>query len=396
MAIIYNNNFEAGKIIVAVNKRCSCFDKSVFYMDQVLEDIDFEKIKVIFKSKKVNDKSNIGEIILVHLRRKDELSVINAIEKLSTNPYVIYVEPDYLFDVHIIPNDQYFKYLWGMEKIKATDAWNYTTGSDDVVVGVVDSGIDHNHRDIKENMWVSPNGQYINGWNFVDNNGNSMDKTGHGTHVAGTIGAVGNNYIGIVGVCWKVKIASLKIGDFFMKLDAIIEAINFANENNIPILNNSWGGRFYSPILRYAIEQYDGLFIVSAGNDGTNNDLFPDYPSSYDSDNIISVASNNPDNTLASFSNYGSESVDIAAPGTGILSLSLNNKYIYRNGTSMSAPYVAGAAALLKAYMPNLTTLEIKNILLSSATKYCNLDGKILTGGILNVNAMFEMANRLA
>ena len=390
----YNNNFEAGEVIVTLNKNFIYSDSPARYIDQILDGIEFEKADVIFRPIKMDNERNIGGIVLVHLKSKEKSAVILTIEKLSSNPQVIYAEPDYLADTYRTPNDPYFRYLWGMKEIEAPLAWNYTTGSSGVVVGVVDSGIDYNHPDIKENMWASPDRSYINGWNFVSNNSNSMDISGHGTHVAGTIGAIGNNYIGVTGVCWKVKIASLRIGHILMDLAAAIASIDFANRNKISILNNSWGGRFYSPSLKYAIEQYQGLFIAAAGNDGSNNDAFPDYPASYDSNNIISVAATDSNNNLSSFSNYGAKSVDIAAPGINIFSLSLRDKYSYMSGTSMAAPHVAGAAALLKSYMPFLTVLEIKNIILSSADKHPKLERKILTGGILNVNSMMETANQ--
>jgi subtilisin family serine protease len=242
----------------------------------------------------------------------------------------------------------------------------------------------------------------VMGWDFyVDadtQSNNPMQNrhaNDHGTHVAGTIGAVGNNFIGVTGVCWNVELASLKIGNCFINLAAAIESIDYANRKGIEILNNSWGGCTYSPTLRFVIGQYDGLFIASAGNNGTNNDLLPIYPASYDNNNIISVAATNQCDVLAPFSNYGIKSVDIAAPGTDILSTSLHGEYSYQNGTSMAAPHVAGAAALLKSYKPGLTVSEIKKIILSSADKYPELEGKILTGGILNVNAMIETANLL-
>jgi len=388
----YSNNFEEGKVIAALHKDFVCHDSPDCYISRVLDGIDVEKADVICHPTKKKNDSDIGDVLLIHLKSKNKSAVMDAIEKLSANPYVVYAEPDYLVNTLIIPNDPYFGDLWGVEKIKAPLAWNYTTGSADVVVGVLDSGIDSNHPDIKDNMWVFENNKHIHGRNFVEDSDNSTDETGHGTHVAGTIGAVGNNFIGITGVCWNVKVAALRIGDVFIDLAAAIAAVDYASINHIPILNNSWGGSHYSPILKFAIEQYDGLFIASAGNSGDNSDFFPLYPAAYDCDNIISVAATNQNDTLASFSNYGVKSVDIAAPGTHILSTDLNHEYSYKNGTSMSSPHVAGAAALLKAYRPDFTAADMKNIILSSAKKLPDLYDKVLTGGILNVNAMIEMA----
>jgi len=383
------NNYEAGKVIVALNRNLVYSDSDDFYTS-IFDGINFEKVEVIFHPQ-IKKESDSGNILLFYLKHKNKSEVMETIKKLSMNPHVLYAEPDYLAQEFIIPNDPLFKYLWGTERIKAPLAWNYTTGSSDVAVGVIDSGIDHYHPDIRNNMWTSPDGKFANGWNFFRNNGDSTDLIGHGTRVAGTIGAVGNNNIGITGVCWNVRVASLRFGFDFA---SAIAAIDFANAYKISILNASWGSRAYSQALKFAIEQYDGLFIAAAGNSGTNNDVILDYPSSYGIDNIISVAATNPNDTLASFSNYGAKSIDIAAPGTDIMSLSLHGGYTRQSGTSMSAPHVAGAAALLKSYMPNLNALDIKFIILSSVDKNFNLNGKISSGGILNVNAMFEMANR--
>ncbi|MCL1819486.1 MAG: S8 family serine peptidase [Oscillospiraceae bacterium] len=240
------------------------------------------------------------------------------------------------------------------------------------------------------NMWLAPRGQGKRGWNFEGNNNNCEDYTGHGTHVAGTIGAVGNNFIGVTGVSWVVRLASLKIGGNVFDMAAAINAIDYANRNRIQIINSSWGSRFFSSSLKYAIDNYDGLLVVSAGNNGSNNDIMPVYPSSYDSENIISVAAADQNDNLASFSNYGEISVDIAAPGTDILSTALGSGYTYMSGTSMAAPHVAGAAALLKGYRPELTALEIKDIILSNADKKAQYLGKVLTGGTINISRMFE------
>ncbi|MCL1963512.1 MAG: S8 family serine peptidase [Firmicutes bacterium] len=318
------------------------------------------------------------------MKSKDKSAVFYAMERLSGNPDVVFAEPDYLYDLHILPNDPLYKFLWGMENIRAPLAWNYTTGSPDVVVGVLDSGVDSTHPDLSANL-LFPGGRFMD----------SRDETGHGTHVAGTVGAVGNNLTGVTGVCWNVGLINLKIGNVFIDLAAAIEAIHYATLHTIPILNNSWGGRRNSAALRLAIEQYDGLFIASAGNNGTNNDLLPMFPASYNLDNIISVAALSPDNTLAPFSNFGIRSVHIAAPGTRVLSTDLYGEYSYMNGTSMAAPHVAGAAALLKSYRTGLTALDMKYIILSSAERLPDLSDKVATGGILNANAMFQTADRL-
>lgn len=387
----YGNSYEAGKIVVAAQKNPMSFMTSGKTINPILEGLDCDKAEYIFRSKETEEENGALDILLIYLKSKNKAAVIDAIKKLSVNPYITYAEPDYLESLHTIPNDPLYRQLWGIQKIEAPSAWNYSTGSDAVAVGIIDSGIDHTHPDIQKNMWISPNRQLCNGWNFADNNPFSMDSNGHGTHVAGTVGAVGNNHVGITGVCWHVRTISLKFG---LDIASAIASIHFANQWNIPILNASWGGPSYSRTLKYAIEHYNGLFIASAGNNGTNNDYEPIYPASYNSDNILSVAAIDPNNSLAAFSNFGLKSVDIAAPGTNILSLDLQGGYSPKNGTSMAAPHVTGAAALLKAYRPDVSVLTIKNIILSSAAKAPRLTGKILTGGMLDVNAMFALVDR--
>ncbi len=384
----FHSSYEPGKVIVAIHKNHASSSGLEDSMD-LISGLEYEKAVYLYRSKG-SDKEDELDIVLLFLKDKEKNAVIDAVKKLSISPHVAYAEPDYTEDLHVIPNDPLYPKLWGIQKIRAPFAWDYTVGSDQISVGVIDSGIDNTHPDINKNMWASLEGQLSNGWNFADNDRFSMDTNGHGTHVAGTVGAVGDNQIGIAGVCWHVKIASLKFG---LDIASAIAAISFADRFHIPILNASWGGSSYSRALKYAIDGYDGLFVASAGNLGTNNDNEPIYPASYTSDNILSVAAINPYNTLAGFSNYGFKSVDIAAPGTNILSLDLHGGYSPMNGTSMSAPHVAGAAALLKAYMPDLTAIDLKNIILFSASRVPSLTGKVLSGGMLNVNAMFKLAD---
>lgn len=385
-----NNNYELGKVIVALNINITSKDVLDYYIDLVLDGIDYEKAEIIFHSKNTESLNEGTNIVLIYLKDKNPHAVTNAVAKLSSSPYIVYAEPDYIEEMHIISNDPLYNQLWGIQKINAPLAWDYTTGDSSISVGVIDTGIDQNHPDIRENMWTTWNGRLIYGWNFADNSSDSMDLDGHGSHVAGTIGAVGNNRIGITGVCWQVRVAALKFG---LDVASAIAAIDFANYYKISILNASWGGRAYSQALKDAIDQYDGLFVASAGNDGTNNDVDPIYPASYDCKNIISVAAVDPYDTLARFSNYGLKTVDIAAPGTNILSLDLAGEYSPLNGTSMAAPHVAGAAALLKSSMPNISTITLKRIILSSAMENPELKGKILTGGILDMETMFKLAN---
>ena len=382
-----NNTYEAGKVIAALNENPALEHD----INAALDGVDYEKVELIFRSDK-EEKSNTGDLLLIYLNDKEESAVFDAIETLLSNPYILYAEPDYIEELHLMPNDPLYRQLWGTRKIEASSAWNYTVGSNEVAVGVIDTGIDYRHPDIRENMWVSPDGRLANGWNFADNNRNPIDLDGHGTHVAGTIGAVGNNHIGVTGICWDVKVVALKFG---LDIASAIAAINFANQYDIPILNSSWGGRVYSPALKHAIEQYRGLFIASAGNNGENNDEYPVYPASFDCDNIISVAATNPDDDLTRFSNYGIGTVDLAAPGIDILSLGLDDEYSGQNGTSMSAPHVAGAAALLKSYIPEISVSALKYIILASVVKHRSLADKITTGGVLNVNDMFQLATEM-
>lgn len=374
-------------MIIAIHKDCV---QRIFpaTSERIIFGIEIISIEVLFQSR--TSESDIGAIIMIELRTNNPQAVIDIIEILSEDPCVVFAEPDFYLQPHIIPNDPYYNYLWGLQKVNCPLAWDHTTGSSDIVVGVTDSGINYNHPDLKDNMWKAPRGLGIHGRDFENNTDNPIDITGHGTHVAGTIGAVGNNLIGITGVCWTVRLAALKIGGAFFNLAAAVQAIDYANRNNIQILNNSWGSRFYSASLKYAVDNYNGLFIVSAGNSSSNNDLIPVYPCNFDNKNVISVAAANQNDELASFSNYGVASVDIAAPGTDILSTSFEGDYSYMDGTSMAAPHVAGAAALLKGLRPELTPSEIKDIIMSSVDKKPQFHGKVLTGGTINISKMFE------
>jgi subtilisin family serine protease len=331
-----------------------------------------------------NNPEDVEKIVLVNLNNKETCGVMDAINVFSTNPNVAYCEPDYICEPTVVPNDPLFRNLWGMQRINAPTAWNFARGNGNVIVGVLDSGVDGGHPDLREVLRVPRVPP------FTD----FQDMTGHGTHVAGTIGAIGNNRIGVVGVNWNVLMAIFKIGNRSFDLAAIIRAIDVANNNNIRVLNNSWGTRSNSQNLRLAISQYRGLFVVAAGNDGTNNDVRPVFPASYNLPNIISVAATNQNNNLAPFSNFG-RTVHIAAPGVAILSTDRGGRYTNLSGTSMACPHVAGAAALILSIRPNLTINQLRNIILSSARRLPSLNGRVATGAILDVANAVNLARRL-
>ncbi len=328
-------------------------------------------------------------------------SLVNVVSQI---PGVKYVEDNAHYTKDITPNDPRFSELWGMSRIKAPQAWDLTTGSSSVLVAVIDEGIDINHPDLAANIWTNPgeipnngidddNNGYIddiNGWNFLDKNnlvyGGDPTKDTHGTHVAGTIGAVGNNGIGVVGVNWNVKIMSLKfLGATGGSTTDAISAVQYASAMGVKIISASWGGGPYNQALKDAIDAFPGLFVAAAGNSAADNDATPHYPSSYTSTNLISVASSTSTDGMSSFSNYGATSVDIAAPGSNILSTYPGNSYNTISGTSMATPHVSGAAALLLARDPTLTTAQLKQKLIDGVDVVPAFQGKVVSNGILNV-----------
>ncbi len=334
-------------------------------------------------------------------------SVSEAVKEYGLDDDVEYAEPDYVVRALVVPNDPSFSSLWGLSTIAAPAAWDTTTGSGDVVVAVIDTGIDYNHQDIRANMWVNlaelngtpgrdndGNGVVgdIYGYNAILNNGNPLDDNNHGTHVSGTIGAVGNNGIGVTGVNWDVKLMACKFLDANGSgyISDAIECLQYvkgmkARGANIIATNNSWGGGAYSQALYDAINaQRDILFIVAAGNAGGNNDTSVAYPADYDLPNVVAVAATTSTDGLAGFSNYGRRMVHVGAPGNNILSTVRNNGYGYMSGTSMATPHVTGLAALLKANDGGLDWRGIKNLILSTGDQISALIGKSVTGRRIN------------
>lgn len=286
-----------------------------------------------------------------------------------------YVEPDFLWYEMSVPNDPLYPYQWAFPKIGAPAAWDVTSGLASTVVGVIDTGIDYNHLDLRDNVWIDPaNGshgaRFINGGLSLD----PFDDEGHGTHVSGTVGASTNNGLNVAGVAWSTQLMALKFLDSHgsgYTSDAV-SAIGYALNHGAEILSNSWGGGPYSYALYDAINLARSrgvVFIVAAGNAGTNNDVSPFYPASYPLDNIISVAATDFNDGLAWFSNFGTTSVNLAAPGVSILSTYPGNSVQYMSGTSMATPHVAGAFALLQSLTPQWSHLARKQYLLDSSEK---------------------------
>jgi subtilisin family serine protease len=348
---------------------------------------------------------------------------------LKSSPLIAYAELNgTLRQTASVPNDPSYidGSLWGLHNtgqsggkadadIDAPEAWQITTGSDSVVVAVIDTGIDINHPDLRDNIWVNPgetagdgidndgNGfiDDVHGWDFANNDASVYDgpDDDHGTHVAGTIAGRGNNGTGVVGVSWNTKIMSLKFLDPYGSTSDAIAAVNYATMmksrgTNLRITSNSWGGGGYSKGLKDAIDaggQSDILFVAAAGNDGLNNDALPTYPASYESTCIIAVAATDRNEGLAGFSNYGKTSVDIGAPGVSILSTLPGNTYGSLSGTSMATPHVSGVAALAVAFDPNISVSELKSAILGGVEAIPSLANKTVTGGRLNARNTLDL-----
>jgi len=355
---------------------------------------------------------------LTHVRTVAGETVESTLSAISSNPNVEYAEPNYIVTVFGIPNDPEFPQQYGLYNtgqtggtvgadIGAVNSWDLQTGND-VVIAVIDTGVDYNHQDISSNIWtnageIPANGidddgngfiDDVYGWDFSNNDSDPLDDMGHGTHVAGVIAANTNNGIGISGINWRAKIMSLKFIDAagIGTTSNAIKAINYAVAMGARISNNSWGGSAFTQGLYdtlVAANQAGHLFVAASGNTGLNTDdpvNSMHYPSSYDLENVISVAATDEFDNLGTFSNYGAVSVDLAAPGRQIFSLWLNNTYLSLDGTSMAAPFVSGAAGLLLSSLPNLTIPQLRSALLDNVDPLPSLNGLMVTGGRLNLH----------
>ena len=362
---------------------------------------------------------------IVRMRAR-RLGTSQLLARLRANPDVEFVEPNYIIRLEAAPNDPALGNLWGLlnsgqdyggvglagADVDAALAWDVSTGTRNNVVGIVDSGIDYTHPDLAANIWTAPSafsvtvgGVVINcaagthGFNAITNTCNPMDDNNHGTHVAGTIGAVGNNAVGVVGINWQASMMGLKMLDSTGSGTTAnaIKAIEFAVQAkavlgtavaNVRVLSNSWSGGGFSQSLLNEINRTasaDMLFVVSAGNSGLNLDASPVFPASYSAPNLIAVAATNNLDERAGFSNYGAATVHLGAPGVYTLSTTINNTYSVFSGTSMAAPHVSGAAALLLSAC-SLTTAGLKAALLTAVDPIPGLAGVTTSGGRLNIN----------
>jgi subtilisin family serine protease len=345
----------------------------------------------------------------LRLARSAPDDTLKAIAALSARDDVLYAEPNYLLHLEATPDDPQFGQLYGMNLIGAPQAWDVTQGNRNIVVAVIDEGIDLNHQDLAANIWTNPAPGSIagisgdlHGYDFRDKTGTILAEP-HATHVAGTIGAVGNNHTGVVGVNWLVSLMSLRFISAATNLGSeadAIKAYNYVKQMrdlwsssgqtkgaNIRVVNASFGGGGYSQASADAINamgQSGVLFVAAAGNDGTNNDVSPHYPSNYSLPNVIAVTGTT--QTDQQIYNYGAQSVLMGAPAVGICSTVPNNNYsCLFSGTSMATPHVAGAAALLLAANSTLTVNRLRALLAFNGDRIAALQGKTLTGRRLNV-----------
>lgn len=384
---------------------------------QALETVPNEYILKLKPNSKekffTSDKSNSDITVIKRMAGMMHVSLSkNAYQTLKSE--VEFIEPNYIYkipdliahddiDMYDIPSKQ-----WGLKAgpgVNAKKAWEITKGKSNIVVAVIDTGVDYNHRALANNMWVNTkekldgtdtdgNGYVddIYGYDFANDNGDPLDDHNHGTHCAGIIAA---NATYAKGIAPKVSIMALK---FLTKsgkgsLAGAVASIEYAVDNGADILSNSWGATVSSDSLKEAIkyaERKGVLFVAAAGNDGRNNDSRPIYPASYTSENIISVAAHNSWGRRAYFSNYGKRSVDIFAPGDKILSTVRNNKLKTYSGTSMATPFVAGAAALYLSEYGHVHYSTLKSAILNSAHYSSSLNSYVNSEGYLDAYEMLK------
>jgi len=363
----------------------------------------------------------LGNYGLYLLKLPASLSVQTAVTELRNFPGVQFAEPDWYAEREQLPNDPRFPEQWGLNNIGQTiqgvngtpgadiavvNPWDNFQGANTITVAIIDDGIDIDHQDLQSNIWrntaeVAGNGidddnngyiDDINGWDFGDGDNDPRPDAGdfHGTHVAGIVGAIGNNGIGVSGVNWNVQLMPVKIFGANISISGIIAGLNYAVNNGALVSNNSYNTGTGGPSLAFQAalnfaRTRGHVFVSSAGNTAQNNDLINHYPSDYPQDNVVAVAATDNTDTRASFSNIGATSVDIGAPGVSILSTVTGNSYAYLDGTSMASPHVAGAVAYLMAMRSDLTYQQILSYMYQNVDPLPSLAGVTVSGGRLNL-----------
>jgi subtilisin family serine protease len=388
------------------------------YLIQLRRSRTYYDTKTIERSLKATVVEGIRkDMVLIQKETNDSME--QELERLRASPLVKLAEPNFIYHMVRTPNDTDYGKLWGLNNIGELDsdgtrglrgvdvdtekAWDITTGSKDVVVAIIDTGVDFKIPDLADNAWTNVaelNGKAgvdddgngyvddIHGYNFSKGNGDPTDDNGHGSHVAGTIGAKGGDGRGIVGINWDVSIMAVKFLDAAGSgtLANAVKAIDYARKNGAKILSNSWGGGGFSQALKEAIELTRGadeLFVAAAGNDGADNDTHQMYPANYQVDNIVSVAAVDNRGELGYFSNFGSKTVHLAAPGVNIYS-TVPSGFETLSGTSMATPHVTGVAALVLSTNPRMSYSELKTRLLNSARPLNTLKNRTISGGIVD------------
>ena len=340
-----------------------------------------------------------------------------AIRQLDANSAVVYAQADVLIHseaAQVVPNDPTFPYSWGLYNVNnvdidAPEAWSVTTGNPSTIVAVLDTGIDLSNSDFAGRIWTNPVNDAaqgypndLHGWNFVSNNNNITDNNGHGTFVTSLIAAAGNNGTGVAGVDWNAQIMPVKFLDSNGNgtTDEAVSAIIYAVDHGAKVINASWGGLDFTQPLYDAIayaNAHNVVFVTAAGNDGTNNDVTPSYPATFRLPNELSVAAVDSNGQLPLFSNYGPQTVDIAAPGVNIpgdypTKFSANGLQVL-SGTSMSTAYVSGVVALLAGQNPTLSAAQLVQRVDATAKPLPGLAGKIITGGIVDAYSALTLTS---
>lgn len=395
-------------------------------------------VKIANRNKRIKAlESELGGEVIREIREQNILILRRPIvenpefslQSIRRSKAVVLAEPNYIYNADKASAEPDYGKLWGLNNIGQSDtkqngttnvdisaekAWDISTGQDDVVVAVIDTGIDLTHPDLAQNMWTNEleakgvagvdddaNGfvDDIYGMNFSDPavpSNNPNDDNGHGSHCSGTIGAIGNNNFGVVGVNWKVKLMPVKfLGSAGGgTLEGAIRAIDYATQMGAHIMSNSWGGGAESQLLKEAIERAEAagaLFVAAAGNDGMDNDSSPHYPSSYAVKNILSVAAIDNRGDIAAFSNTGKNSVHIAAPGVNIFSTYKEGGYEWLSGTSMATPHVSGVAALVFSQNRQMDYSQLKARILKTVKQMPSLRNKVSSNGLVNAyNALTD------